>query len=529
MRLALLFITSLTGWSQFTPTIAQTPLPAAYQRFAAATTDTGRVAALMPVFRYRLNATTDFAGAKPVLDSVSRYAQRSGDPRSILRVLSAEGGYHRMTNNWDAALSKYLAALQIAEQLNNKSRIGVLCYNIAALYDDQQDTTNQRVYLEKTERMARETDDLALMADVYGELGKCAGKRQELDKAETYFRQCREYYRKAGAPDPAIWFDSGLWLSQCYIEQKKYPAARIQLDSVLAEIRQQPFPAFLCQTLAFKARVYRETGAADKALPLAQEAAALSDSVGNPQMQELVYDEYYRTLQAAGRYAEAVKVLEKKMALHDQVLSEAAQRNMVMAEARYQNQKKQQEIDTLKRTRQRNYALIALLLSTAIIALLAYNRSRLKLRLETQRKKLLDEELRHAKAMLQEFTDRLIEKNTIMESMQPGASKDAEQPDPEAFQQLLDTTILTGDDWERFKTLFERVYPDYLARIQRQFSDLSAGDTRLMAIARLGLSQKSAAAMLGISPESVRKARQRLRKKINLSEEQNLEGYVEGL
>jgi DNA-binding CsgD family transcriptional regulator len=44
-----------------------------------------------------------------------------------------------------------------------------------------------------------------------------------------------------------------------------------------------------------------------------------------------------------------------------------------------------------------------------------------------------------------------------------------------------------------------------------------------MAISRIGVPTKEAAAMLGISPESVKKARQRLRKKIGLAEQDDLE------
>ena len=59
--------------------------------------------------------------------------------------------------------------------------------------------------------------------------------------------------------------------------------------------------------------------------------------------------------------------------------------------------------------------------------------------------------------------------------------------------------------------------------------DLSEKDFRLLAFARLGLSIKEVAALLHVEPASVKTARYRLKKKLNLPPEQDIEGFSASL
>ncbi len=68
-----------------------------------------------------------------------------------------------------------------------------------------------------------------------------------------------------------------------------------------------------------------------------------------------------------------------------------------------------------------------------------------------------------------------------------------------------------------------RKYTPILCTPSRKMPDLSAADTRLIALTKLQLPPKDMAAMLGVSYDAIKKARQRLRKKINLPEEGSLD------
>jgi len=65
--------------------------------------------------------------------------------------------------------------------------------------------------------------------------------------------------------------------------------------------------------------------------------------------------------------------------------------------------------------------------------------------------------------------------------------------------------------------------------MQEKIPDLSPSEIRFMTLARLNFSNKEMAAALGVTPQAIRVTRHRLRKKLNLPDEQNLEELVQSI
>lgn len=78
-------------------------------------------------------------------------------------------------------------------------------------------------------------------------------------------------------------------------------------------------------------------------------------------------------------------------------------------------------------------------------------------------------------------------------------------------------------DWERFKELFDKVHPKFVDIMRTRFPMVSEGDIRLAIYIKSGLSTKQIARMLMLQPDSVKKNRQRLRKRMGLSSDVNLD------
>jgi DNA-binding CsgD family transcriptional regulator len=73
------------------------------------------------------------------------------------------------------------------------------------------------------------------------------------------------------------------------------------------------------------------------------------------------------------------------------------------------------------------------------------------------------------------------------------------------------------------------VYEGFFSNIKEQYPDLTTGDMRLAAIMKLKLSQSEIAAMMGISEDSVKKAKQRLKAKLSSHPDFKLKNWVETL
>lgn len=79
--------------------------------------------------------------------------------------------------------------------------------------------------------------------------------------------------------------------------------------------------------------------------------------------------------------------------------------------------------------------------------------------------------------------------------------------------------ILTPDDWVEFQERVELAYPNFQQQLKERYPQLSTSEIRILLLAKIGIkSAVESATILGISQESVKKTRFRLRKKINMPE-----------
>ncbi len=140
-----------------------------------------------------------------------------------------------------------------------------------------------------------------------------------------------------------------------------------------------------------------------------------------------------------------------------------------------------------------------------------------------QEKRILDMELANNKKelaaaamQLGDFSNSIAEKNKLIETLE---QQFGENSNNAALEQIRQVTILTDEEWDKFRSLFTKVHGGYLQRLDKKLPDLTPAETRFMALAKLGFSNKEMAAMQGVSTNNIRNIWHRLRKKIGISEE----------
>src|SRR5690606_22196195 len=125
---------------------------------------------------------------------------------------------------------------------------------------------------------------------------------------------------------------------------------------------------------------------------------------------------------------------------------------------------------------------IALLAGTIIFFL--YNRHRVttkkEMEINTLKSRLTEKELGQAKKELKAFTEALKEKNRLIESMDAEFQKVQARPDnPGEMAELSSFThmsILTEEDWQRFRQLFNDAYPGFFLRLKTRFPEITPSD-----------------------------------------------------
>ncbi|WNJ19110.1 hypothetical protein [Pontibacter sp. G13] len=99
--------------------------------------------------------------------------------------------------------------------------------------------------------------------------------------------------------------------------------------------------------------------------------------------------------------------------------------------------------------------------------------------------------------------------------------------DVRELKQVLRSISISNDrNWEEFETRFVAVNESFYHRLQEKFPKLTQRDLKLCALIKLNFSSKEMAKLLGISVESAHTSRYRLRKKLDLTREQNLTEFI---
>jgi DNA-binding CsgD family transcriptional regulator len=84
------------------------------------------------------------------------------------------------------------------------------------------------------------------------------------------------------------------------------------------------------------------------------------------------------------------------------------------------------------------------------------------------------------------------------------------------IESIIHNNLYLEGDWERFRIHFEQVHPDFFKNLQKAHPTLTKNEIRLYAYFHINLSTKEIATLLNIDPASVRKAKMRLNKKMNI-------------
>lgn len=152
----------------------------------------------------------------------------------------------------------------------------------------------------------------------------------------------------------------------------------------------------------------------------------------------------------------------------------------------------------------------------AILAFLFYKIKRIEKSNVPESKQLDREELDH---YFQELFERL-------NSNQSASFKSSEDFESKDMTEFLSKNLKAPKDWEYFEYYFEKVHKDFFKNLKARFPKISTNELNLCALLKLNIRNKDMAKIMGISPDSVRKAQHRLSKKVGIPEDQSLRDFI---
>ena len=186
------------------------------------------------------------------------------------------------------------------------------------------------------------------------------------------------------------------------------------------------------------------------------------------------------------------------------------------------------------------YLLLAIFSIVYAIIYFKYLRSRYKKKKEQfeQLQQITELELQKTKEVLEINKKELT--SAALQIIENGETVQHFKKELDSFKQNIDkahhkklehlATSITNNsrkNWEEFRSRFEQVNTDFFKNLKIEHPRLSSSELKLCSFLKLNFNSKDIANLMGISAESVKVGRYRLRKKLELKRSHNLVNYID--
>jgi tetratricopeptide (TPR) repeat protein len=480
------------------------------------------------------------------------------------------------------ALDFYRQALSIARKLGNKQEIASNLANIGKVQTLQGYYEDALRNMEEALAIDSESGDEALIATDLNTIGRIYEAWGMFDKAAEYLHQALAINIRLGQEDKVAIRYSGLGLiykawgkheqALEYFEMALAIDKKMKNDDKVALRQANLGSTYLAMGQTDKAIIYIKLGldyfekngmtsyAAGTLIDLGRcyllkedfqqaEASFLkSVSLSKPgrlnriimnNLQNLS-DLYFQTRQ----FEKAFKAQSEFMLLKDSLFNAESQKKITEFQARFDLDKKQQQIELMKRDQELArkihvntrliFSIVALMLIIGLLTLLV----RLK---NLQNRRLLAEKENEAlRADLEQRNKELtynamciVKNNETMVRMVEAVDSALEAKDDHLqLKNIIHQLQRMENDksWDDFEVRFIQTHQDFYGKLQVRFPDLTPNERKLCAFLRLNMSTKDIAAITHQSINSINVARTRLRKKLSIDgTDENLIGFLHSL
>lgn len=436
------------------------------------------------------------------------------------------GATYQLARQKELAFQNYRIAQRLYRQINDTQGLAMTFSNLGHFYEKQAQYDSARWFERKALTLYAQGRDFEGKADVFDNLGSIFEDEERYDSAYSYFAKAFRINDSLGRENAAI----------------------INLNNI--------------------ADTYRKRKQYDKARQLSRQALQRAAQIGNRYQIRSAYRDLSKIYAALGQMDSAYQMNEKAYDLYSEIFNRQATQRVAQLQLLFETERKEKQIQLLERDRRLNRLIswvtgVGLLFLLSLGLLIAYqqrlrlrknrqlleksqrlreaerelahlNEQKLKAEIENQRlqETRLREQLDAKSKTLTTQTLNLIQKNESLEELKKQLhklSKSKPEKVPKKVKKLLnliDYSFRLDEDWENFQRTFEQVHQDFFQTLKTHHPNLTPAETRLCALLRLNLDSHDISTILGISPDSLRVARYRLRKKLGVDKGENLVQFI---
>lgn len=461
--------------------------------------------------------------------------------------------------NYEIGLIELLKALNLYKDISDSLGEANCNLNIGLIYSDQLNYSRALEYFMDAIAIYETLDRSDRIATTYNKVGEVYTATGRYGEAYDYLIKALNIHQNNG-------FDYGISesnnrLGQLMVRQEEYTRGLDYLFKSLAISEEINDREGIARDYENIGSAYLRAGNFSRATQYLKEGEQKARLFGSKKWLRDIYDDLRTLSNLQGDFRQALNYTERYMEMKDSLFNEQMANRIAELERRNEIDAKEKELDLIRQERQLledknqldNQLKIVLSVSLVLLLVSGYlviNRQRLRIKKDKEifdsrealaqselanaqlRQAELKQELEYKNKELTSYTINFIRKNEVMEELKESIKVLKQTTDSDTHKSLsrlskiVDNALDVDKDWEDFKLYFENVHKDFFKNLKSRFPELGSSELKLCALVKLNLNLKEIASIMGISPDSVKTARYRLRKKLNLSKEDSLADVI---
>ncbi|MEO1033411.1 MAG: tetratricopeptide repeat protein [Bacteroidota bacterium] len=409
------------------------------------------------------------------------------------------------------ALELYQDAIDQFTALNLKSRIATTFTKIATIYLSQDRLYEAKDYLTNALKMHNESNFTYGIGEVHNRLGQLYIKIEEKEQAYYHIERSITKSREVNDTDGMI--NNLIQYGKLLLLDNNFDVSQQHLELAISRSKKNNLKRYELEAYEVLKELKQKENKPKEAMMFYDKYIALKDSVFNSEKtMRIATLEFKNELENKEKELELLQEKQKSDEIIKWGLIIGIVSLMLITILYFINLKKQ-----LAQKRELQ------------IAKEEYNKAELENAKFKQQE--LKQKLNYRNKELTSYTLNFVQKSELFQELKEkidalSKSKSSEQQSIiRDLNRIIRQNVNIDRDWEDFKRYFEEVHTGFIKELKSRHPDLSANDMRICALTRLNLNIKETASVLGITPESVKTARYRLRKKLNLEANEELLSY----
>ena len=497
---------------------------------------------------------------KNLLDQARVYYTRSLEfyteeehPFDHAQISMIIGNIHLAQSKYIDALQTYQASLDLAEEHGFEELIPHLYNNIGNLYLDIEDLDDALSNFNRAYELFLAVDDQYNAAYALANISLIKKRYGEDDAAvQGYLDVVRLFSLNNHWADIAWAYNE---IASLYLDQDELELAEEFLTLSLSTLENES-GEYQGPTSIFKSKVFTtaavvnyrrdqlraSAGYARKALAMAQESSLTLKIIQNAKILGDIYKRENR--QDSALYFNQVYIDANEEFKADYDLKRLTQIKMEHA---FDQILTQREIESVRKEaayKQKELIYIAVsigtLLLVGILVLLYFNLKAKNTQMKLEQEKLelekeqLNRDVDYRKKELASNMMYLIEKNEFISNiarklidLKPNTKKDLQGVIQNMINELKSNS--SNKIWDEFELRFKEVHSDFYDELHKKHPNLTPNEIKLCAFLRLNMSTKEISSITYQTVKSINMARFRLRKKLDIEQDEHLVNYLSQL